>query len=80
MYVGLFIYSIRLFYQSKDKFIKSLSIGLAALMLAVGFNAMTSTVLEIRTLSYYLWLYAGFVVVLGNRKIFKKQKGYTKKV
>jgi hypothetical protein len=37
-------------------------------MVGIGMNAMLSTVFEIRTLAYYLWMYAGFVVVLGEGK------------
>ena len=66
MWVALFIAAIRLFQKSKDPFTRSLAISFAAILIAVGFNGFLSTILEIRTVAFYLWLYGGFVVVLGS--------------
>lgn len=65
-YIALFVYAVRLYRRSEDPFTRAIAIGYAAAMLGVAFNAFTSTVLEIRTLAFYLWLYGGFVVVLGE--------------
>lgn len=68
MYVGLIVHCVRVYRQSNDPFVRALSIGVAAAMLGVAMNAFLSTVFEIRTLAFYVWLYAGFVVVLGEEK------------
>jgi O-antigen ligase len=65
IFLALFVYALRTYRRSSDPYVKGLAIGFAAVLLAVTLNAFTSTVLEIRTLAYYLWLYAGFVYVLG---------------
>ena len=66
MYVGLIVYCVRVYRRSTDPFTRALSIGVAAAMLGVAMNAFLSTVFEIRTLAFYVWMYAGFVVVLGE--------------
>jgi len=40
----------------------------AAALIGVAFNAFTSTILEIRTVAFYLWMYGGFMVVLTDPK------------
>ena len=77
MYVGLIVHFIRIHRRSKDPFVRALAIGVAAVMLGVALNAFLSTVFEIRTLAFYVWLYAGFVVVLGegNPKLPSPSKG-----
>ncbi len=77
MYVGLIVHFIRIHRRSKDPFVRALAIGVAAAMLGVALNAFLSTVFEIRTLAFYVWLYAGFVVVLGegNPKLPSPSKG-----
>lgn len=66
MYAALFRECVRVYRTSTDPFTKAVAIGTAAAMIGIAFNALLSTVLEIRTLAFYLWLYAGFVVVLGE--------------
>ena len=66
LYLALFAYAVRTARQSSDPYVQALALGYAACLIGVGFNAFTSTVLEIRTLSYYVWLYGGFVFVLGE--------------
>ncbi len=66
MYLGLIVHCVRVYRQSNDPFVRALSIGVAAAMLGVAMNAFLSTVFEIRTLAFYVWMYAGFVVVLGE--------------
>jgi hypothetical protein len=68
MYIGLFVFALRTYHSSKDPTTQALSLGLAAVLLGVAFNAFTSTLLEIRTLAFYLWLYAGFVFVLTKKR------------
>jgi heme O synthase-like polyprenyltransferase len=67
MYLALFRYSWRLFRESSEAFPKALALGFCGVLVGVAFNALLSTVFEIRTLAFYLWLYAGFVAVLGER-------------
>jgi O-antigen ligase len=66
MYLALFRHSLGVYHHSHDPYVNGLAIGLAAVLLAVGFNAFTSTIFEIRTVAFYLWLYGGFVYVLGK--------------
>jgi len=67
MFLALFFIALRTYHQSTDPYVKGLAIGFAAVLLAVSFNAFTSTIFEIRTAGYYLWLYAGFMYVLGEK-------------
>jgi O-antigen ligase len=63
MYLALFFFAIKIYKKSKgDFFVRALSLGLAAAMIAVALNAFLATFLETRTLAFYLWLYCGFVV------------------
>lgn len=66
LYGALFARSLATYHSSKDAIVQGLAIGFAAVMLAVAFNALTSTVFEIRTVGFYLWLYGGFVFVLKS--------------
>lgn len=66
LYIGLFIYAVRVASTHKDPFVQALALAVAAMLIGVGFNAFTSSVLEIRTTAYYLWMYAGFLVVLAE--------------
>lgn len=69
IYVGLFLFALRTSRETEDPFVKALALGLCAVLIGIGFNAFTSTLLEIRTSAFYLWMYAGFVYVLaGERK------------
>ena len=65
----LFFLSMQTYRTNKDPFARALAIGYAATLIAISFNAFTSTIFEIRTIAFYLWLYGGFIIVLGeNRK------------
>ena len=68
MFLGLFVFAMRQYRISKDPFVQAMCLGFAAMVIAVSFNAFTSTLLEIRTIAFYFWLYAGFIVVLSNTK------------
>lgn len=68
MIIALFLYATKTYRASSDPFIRALALGFSACLLAVSFNSFTSTVLEIRTLGFYLWLYAGFVFVLHEQE------------
>jgi len=61
MYAALFRRALAFYRASRDPFVQGLAVGFAAILLAVAFNALTSTVFEIRTVGFYLWLYGGFV-------------------
>jgi len=67
MYVALFRYSLRQFRTSTDPMVRALSIGFAAAMIGVAFSAFLSTLLEIRTLAFYLWLYGDSSSCWGSR-------------
>lgn len=71
IFTALFVYSVRVYRESSDPFVKSLAIGFAAILLGMAFNAFLSTLFEIRTSAFYLWLYAAFIVVLGDRARIK---------
>jgi O-antigen ligase len=69
MYVALFVFAVRTWRKHDDPFMRSLAGGFAAIMIGVAFNAFLSTLFEIRTLAFYLWMYGGFLVALaGGRK------------
>lgn len=68
LYIGLFFYALRTARTHKDPFVQALGYAVCAMLLATGFNAFTSSVLEIRTSAYYLWLYAGFLFVLSQKQ------------
>ncbi|MFA6131763.1 MAG: O-antigen ligase family protein [Patescibacteria group bacterium] len=66
MYLALFTYSLMAYRDTKnDPFLRALSLGFAAAMIAVALNAFLATFLEVRTLAFYLWLYGGFIVALS---------------
>jgi O-antigen ligase len=66
-YLGIFFYALRVARTHKDPFVQALALSVCAMLIGVGFNAFTSTLLEIRTSAFYLWLYAGFLYVLAER-------------
>ncbi len=66
LYIALFRRSLMTYHRSRDPSIQGLAIGFAAVMIAVAFNGFTSTVFEIRTVAFYVWMYGGFVWVLGE--------------
>ena len=63
----LFRYAVNLYRTSKDPFTRSIAIGFAACVLAFAFNGFSSTLFEIRTAAFYFWMYAGFVIALGEK-------------
>lgn len=65
-FIGIFFFALRTARTHKDPFVRSLALGVCAMTIGIGFNAFTSTVLEIRTSAYYFWLYAGFLYVLAH--------------
>jgi hypothetical protein len=69
MFLSLFVYTMRVYRSAKrDAFVRALSLGFAACMIAVALHAFLATFLEVRTLAFYLWLYGGFIVVLGKKE------------
>ncbi len=67
VYIALFRECLRVYRRSDDPFVRALASGVAAAMIGIALNAFLSTVFEIRTLAFYLWLYGGFVVVLSDQ-------------
>lgn len=67
LYVSVFLVAHQLYKKSAQLFPRVLAVSLMAMLLAVAFNALLSTLFEIRTTAFYLWLYAGFVAVLWDR-------------
>ncbi|MBI4592287.1 hypothetical protein HY733_02455 [Candidatus Uhrbacteria bacterium] len=68
-YGGLFVYALNIARTHKDPFVQMLALAVGAMLIGVAFNAFTSSLLEIRTSAFYLWLYAGFLYVLANRAL-----------
>lgn len=68
IYVTLFVLCVRVWRKSHDDGVRALSLGMAGAMLAVALNAFLATYFEVRTLAPYLWVMAGMVTVLGQRK------------
>lgn len=68
VFIILFQTSLRIANETKDPFTKAVCLGFCACVIGVAFNAMTSTLFEIRTIAFYFWLYAGFVFVLGKQE------------
>jgi len=71
MLLGIFFMSLKTAREAKDPFTRAMALGLCAAIIGVSFNAFTSTVLEIRSIAFYLWLYAGFVYVLAREDVAK---------
>ncbi len=65
---ALFFAARRVWRFSADPITRSLALGFMGALLAFSFNAFLGTMLEVRTLALYFWLYAAFVVVLGRRE------------
>ena len=68
MFVALFIYSMRVFRKSEDSGTRALALGFMGCILAVAFQSFLGTYLEVRTLAFYFWLFAAFIVTLGYRE------------
>lgn len=66
LYLALFLWALNAARTQKDPLAQALALAVCAMLIAVGFNAFTSLVLEIRTSAFYLWLYAGFAYVLSR--------------
>lgn len=68
MFGALFLAARRLWRYSSDPITRGMALGFMGALLAVTFNAFLGTMLEVRTLALYFWLYAAFIVVLGRRE------------
>lgn len=68
LYLLLFMTCVRVWRRSELSQTRVLALGVAACMVSVGLNAMLGTYLEVRTVTPYLWVAAGLVVVLGERE------------
>ncbi len=68
LYLGLFVYALRVHKRSDDDFTRAIALGVAGAMIAVALNAFLATFLEVRSLAVYLWMFAAFVVLLGRHE------------
>jgi O-antigen ligase len=68
MFVALGLMSLKVYRESKDPLARGLALGLIGCLFAITLQAFLATYLEVRTLALYLWMYAGFVYVLGRKE------------
>lgn len=68
IYIALYRRALDTYHSARDPYVQGLAIGFAAVLLAMTLNAFTSTIFEIRTVAFYVWMYGGFVWVLGEEK------------
>jgi len=74
MFIALGLMCLRVLWHSKDKLAQGLALGFIGCLFAVTFQAFLATYLEVRTLALYLWMFAGFIYVLGERdKVFSRK-------
>ena len=73
MYATLFTLAVRAYRRGTDFMMRAIALGFAAAMIGVAFNAFLSTIFEIRTIAFYLWMYGGFVVALGASSRKRKE-------
>lgn len=66
--VALFLFARRVWLHAKDPFTKALALAFCGIVVAVMINAFLASFLEARTLAFYFWLYAGFIIVLGQKE------------
>ncbi|MDA1038578.1 MAG: hypothetical protein O2877_02730, partial [bacterium] len=57
--------------KAHDPFVRALALGFCGIVLAFVLNAFLASFLETRTLAFYFWMYAGFIVVLGDKEGIK---------
>ncbi|MBN1585464.1 O-antigen ligase family protein [Candidatus Uhrbacteria bacterium] len=68
MFYALAVVSWRLWRKAADPWVKGLALGFFGALLAVTFQAFLATYLEVRTLAFYFWAYAGFVVAFAKKE------------
>ena len=68
MYVAMMAYAVRAWKSERDKLTRAIALGVVAMFFAGALNAFLATFFEVRTLSVYLWMFAGFLVVLMEDK------------
>jgi O-antigen ligase len=68
MFVALFRISLELWRKSGDHFARALGLGFCSVLIAFSLNAFLAGFLETRTLAFYFWMYAGFVVVMSQKE------------
>jgi len=67
IFVILFLISLKTYKISSDPFTRAICLGFAAILIGITFNAFLSTVFEIRTVAFYLWMYGGFIAVIASK-------------
>jgi O-antigen ligase len=70
-FVLLLVYNLKVYKLTKDKFLRALSFACVGIILAVGFQALLGTYLEVRTLAFYFWLTSACVVSLAQKEKLK---------
>ena len=68
MMVVLFKLSFTLWRRGSDSFSRAIGLGMCGVIVAFSLNAFLASFLEARTLAFYFWMYAGFVVVLSKKE------------
>lgn len=68
MFVILFRLSRKVYEASGDPLTKGIALGFTGALLAVAFQAILGTYLEVRTLALYFWLVAALLVVQAQRE------------
>jgi len=68
MFIALGSAALVVAHRSKDPFLKGLALGYVGCILAVSFQALLATYLEVRTLALYFWLYSAFILVLARKE------------
>ncbi len=70
----LFKMSYGVYKKAKDNFDRGLALGYCGVIVAVCLNAFLATMLEIRTLALYFWLFGGIIYLLNSNLEIKNSK------
>lgn len=65
---SIFIFTLKIYRESDDNFIKGLTLGFSGIILSLIFQALLGPYFETRTVSFYFWLLAGLAVNAGIKK------------
>lgn len=68
---ALFKMSYQVYKKAKDNFNRGLALGYCGVIVAVCFNAFLATMLEIRTLALYFWLFGGIIFLFYSESCKK---------
>ena len=68
LYLAMMLLAIKVARHSRTPLGRAIGVAYVGIAVEVWVNAFLATFLEIRTLAPYLWILAGFVVVIGSRE------------